>query len=167
MDGDAIRGRLDVSLRDLEDAVGLDADADAAISWGEVKAREQDIVRYAAQRLRVDADGSACELGASQTTVDTHGGAAYAVLDLEAACPAAPRRVRVSYGLMFDIDPGHRSLVEIGAGEQPRPQYCPPSSARSKRISRPCRRGRASRGSRPKASGISGTGTTISRSSHC
>jgi HupE/UreJ protein len=116
VDGDVIRGHLDVSLRDLEEAVGLDADADAAISWGEVKAREQDIVRYAAQRLRVDAAGSACELAVSQKTVDTHGGAAYAVLDLEGACPAAPRRVRVSYGLMFDVDPGHRSLVEIGAG---------------------------------------------------
>ena len=48
--------------------------------------------------------------------VDTHGGATYAVLDLRAACAGAPRQLRVEYGLLFDVDGAHRSLVQIGSG---------------------------------------------------
>ena len=116
VDGAALHGRLDVSLRDLEDAVGLDADGDAAITWGEVAARSMDIARYAASRLSVQADGAACRLVPTQRTVDQHGGAAFAVIDLDGACAGAPRTVRVTYGLLFDLDPAHRALLEIRSG---------------------------------------------------
>ena len=58
--GEMLRGRWDISLRDLEDAVGLDADGDSAVSWGEVVARRGEIVAYALPRLRVTADSLAC-----------------------------------------------------------------------------------------------------------
>jgi HupE/UreJ protein len=115
VDGATVRGRLDLSLRDLEDAVGLDANGDAAISWREVELRNVEVVSYALARLRVEADGAACGLRATETAVDRHGGAAYAVLGLESACAAAPRSLRVTYGLLFDLDSAHRSLIEIAA----------------------------------------------------
>ncbi|HVS23956.1 MAG TPA: HupE/UreJ family protein [Gammaproteobacteria bacterium] len=116
IEGDEVHGRLDVSLRDLEDAVGLDADGDYAITWREVEQHRDDVERYARQRLAIAADGAACALGARLGSVDLHGGATYAVLDLRAECPTAPRRLRVDYGLMFDVDGAHRSLLEIGSG---------------------------------------------------
>jgi hypothetical protein len=116
VDGPEIHGRLDLSLRDLEDAVGLDADGDAAITWGEVRARSDEIASYAARRLALEGDGTTCELAAAQRTVDEHGGATFAVVDLVAACASAPRAVRVSYGLLFDVDPAHRALLEVRAG---------------------------------------------------
>jgi hypothetical protein len=116
VDDAGVRGRLDVSLRDLEDAVGLDADGDAAITWAEVQARSVDIAGYASRRLALEADGQACPLSAGPVTVDRHGGAIFAVVDLAAECPAAPRSLRAAYGLLFDLDPAHRALVEISAG---------------------------------------------------
>ncbi|MEO8466617.1 MAG: HupE/UreJ family protein [Gammaproteobacteria bacterium] len=116
VDGAALHGRLDVSLRDLEDAVGLDADGDAAITWGEVAARSKDIERYAQARLSVQADGVVCRLEPAQRSVDQHGGAAFAVIDLEGACASVPRVVRVTYGLLFDVDPAHRAILELGSG---------------------------------------------------
>jgi hypothetical protein len=116
VDGAALHGRLDVSLRDLEDAVGLDADGDAAITWGEVAARSKDIERYASSRLFVQADGAGCRLEPRQRSVDQHGGASFAVIDLEGACDGVPRTVRVTYGLLFDVDPAHRALIEIRSG---------------------------------------------------
>lgn len=115
VDGATVRGRLDVSLRDLEDAVGLDADGDSAITWREVELRRVDVVSYALTRLRIEADGVSCGLRVTDTAVDRHGGAAYAVLGLESACAAAPRALRVSYALLFDLDSAHRSLLEIEA----------------------------------------------------
>ena len=111
-----VSGRLDVSLRDLEDAVGLDVDGDYAITWREVEQRRAEVERYVLRRVAIAADGATCALGAHLGSVDSHGGATYAVLDLRAACAAAPRQLRVEYGLLFDVDGAHRSLVQIGSG---------------------------------------------------
>jgi hypothetical protein len=116
LEGDTVHGRLDVSLRDLEDAVGLDADGDAAITWGEVQARSAEIAGYALRRLAIEADVGACNIAARQSGVDRHGGAAFAVLDLQGRCPSAPRTLRVTYGLLFDVDSAHRSLLELRSG---------------------------------------------------
>jgi hypothetical protein len=111
--GETLRGRWDISLRDLEDAVGLDADGDAAVSWGEVVARREDIVAYAVPRLRVEADAVACTLAADLAGVDEHGGGTFAVLELASSCASQPRRLRLEYGLLFEIDRAHRGIVNV------------------------------------------------------
>jgi HupE/UreJ protein len=112
----AIHGRLDVSLRDLEDAVGLDDDGDRAITWSEVSRRRAEVERYVQSKLAFRADEEPCVSSAVLGGIDRHAGAVYAVLEIEGACAAQPRRLRVDYGLMFDVDSAHRSLVAIGSG---------------------------------------------------
>jgi hypothetical protein len=41
VDGTALRGQWDIALRDLEFAIGLDADGNGEITWGELKARQR------------------------------------------------------------------------------------------------------------------------------
>ncbi len=114
--GDALRGRWDISLRDLEDAVGLDADGDSAVSWGEVVARRDEIIAYAVPRLGVMADAVACTLAADLAGVDEHGGATFAVLELAGSCALRPRQLRLDYGLLFEIDRAHRGIVTVSGG---------------------------------------------------
>src|SRR6185503_11076705 len=61
-DGKSLRGQWDIALRDLEYAVGLDADGDGAITWGELKAKQNDADAYALARLALEADGRPCKL---------------------------------------------------------------------------------------------------------
>jgi hypothetical protein len=51
--GNAIDGQWDIALRDLDYALGLDANQDGAITWGEVKAKHADIAAYVLARLRL------------------------------------------------------------------------------------------------------------------
>ena len=108
-----LAGRLDLSLRDLEEAVGLDADGDAAITWGELEAREPAIVAYASPRLRVSNDTVPCPFALTPNGIDTHGGATFAVLALSGTCESRPDRLQVDYSLLFDLDPAHRAIVTI------------------------------------------------------
>ena len=39
VDGTRVTGRWDIALRDLDVALGLDADGDGRITWGELRAR--------------------------------------------------------------------------------------------------------------------------------
>ena len=120
-DGHAIRGQWDIALRDLEYAIGLDADGDGAITWGELKAKQAEIDAYALARLALRADGGACRLQPAEHLVDDHTDGAYVVLRFAAQCPEESfKTVAVEYSLFFDLDPTHRGLLraDLGSGTQ-------------------------------------------------
>ncbi len=105
--------RWDIALRDLEQAIGLDGDGDGAITWGEVRLRQEAIAAYALARLQVDGDGRACSGGPVQLRIDHHTDGAYAVLRFALACAGPPSALTLRYGLFFDFDPQHRGLLRI------------------------------------------------------
>ncbi len=111
-----VDGQWDIALRDLEMAVGLDANDDAAITWDEVRARHDAIAAYALARLRLVSDGAVCPLRVSEHLIDSHTDGAYAVLRLQATCPAPVTTLTVDYNLLFDIDPQHKGLLKLTHG---------------------------------------------------
>jgi hypothetical protein len=44
--GTIVQGQWDIALRDLDFAIGLDADGDGEITWGEVKAKHLPPMRW-------------------------------------------------------------------------------------------------------------------------
>ncbi|MEO7852078.1 MAG: HupE/UreJ family protein, partial [Rubrivivax sp.] len=115
-DDGQITGQWDIALRDLDFAIGLDANGDGDITWGEVRARHADIAAYALARLSVQADGVDCDVQAGSQMVDRHTDGVYTVLPLRLSCAGAPQRLDVGYRLFADIDPQHRGLLRLDAG---------------------------------------------------
>ena len=116
--GSALYGQWDIALRDLEHAVGIDANADGDITWGELKARRVAVMRYAFSHLLLEgiARGSrdVCAARLDQLLYDTHVDGGYAVIEFTADCPVRPAQLAIHYSLLFDLDPNHRGLVEVG-----------------------------------------------------
>ncbi|MEO8485392.1 MAG: HupE/UreJ family protein [Betaproteobacteria bacterium] len=108
-----LSGRWDIALRDADLALDLDADGDGAITWGELRRRERDLAAWALSRLAVRSGGEPCTLGVQRLATDTHSDGAYAVLELDGACPAASTTLNVDYRLLFELDPQHRGLVRV------------------------------------------------------
>ena len=52
-DGAALSGQWDVALRDLDNALTLDANGDDAITWGAVRAKHAAITAYARSEDRI------------------------------------------------------------------------------------------------------------------
>ena len=79
-------------------AVGLDADGDGAITWGELRARHAEIAAYALARLALRADAAPCPARVTEHLVDHHSDGAYAVLRFARAArtraPSARDRLR-------------------------------------------------------------------------
>jgi hypothetical protein len=111
-----IQGQWDIALRDLEYAIGLDANGDGAITWGELRAKERDVAAYALARLALSAAGKPCPLKPGALQVDEHSDGGYAVLRFSAECRAGD--LTVNYTLFADLDPTHRGLLraQLGAG---------------------------------------------------
>jgi hypothetical protein len=114
--GEKIDGQWDIALRDLEMAVGLDANDDAAITWDEVRARHEAIAAYALARLRLASEGVDCPMRVTTHLIDSHTDGAYAVLRLQGACPAPVATLMVDYNLLFDVDPQHKGLLKLTHG---------------------------------------------------
>lgn len=115
-DGTGFTGRWDIALRDLDLAIGLDADGDGRITWGELRARHADIAALAGAGLALQADGQPCALAIGAQQVDSHTDGAYSVLPLAVTCPRAPAVLTVDYRLFAAIDPQHRGLLNLTAG---------------------------------------------------
>ena len=82
-DGSTLRGQWDIALRDLDVAIGLDADGNGEITWGEVRVRHADIAAYALARLAITGDGQPCVARAGEQLIDKHTDGAYTVLNFE------------------------------------------------------------------------------------
>jgi hypothetical protein len=108
-----INGQWDIALRDLDYAIGLDANGDGAITWGEVRAKHTDIAAYAMARLQLSAEGQPCAANVTEHLVDDHTDGAYAVLRFNAECPVIKEMLQARYALFFDIDPQHRGLLKL------------------------------------------------------
>jgi len=102
-----------IALRDLDYAVGLDNDGNGAITWGELRQKRDAVVAYALARLSLSADGEICAPGPTALLADELGDGGYAVLRFVATCSHQPARIAVRYGLMFDLDPMHRGLLNV------------------------------------------------------
>jgi hypothetical protein len=109
--GEQLSAEWDIALKDLEFLVGLDADQNGKITWGELKAQRQAITAHALSRLRITADGQDCELRVGDLLVTQHSDGGYAVLALETDCPGDAAVLTIQYNLLFDVDPTHRGLV--------------------------------------------------------
>jgi len=111
--GTSVSGQWDIALRDLDFALGLDANQDGEITWGEVKAKQAAIESYALTRLAVAQGSSPCPSQVRERLIDRHSDGAYIVLRFDAQCATSASELRVTYGLFFDLDPQHKGLLQI------------------------------------------------------
>ncbi len=119
--GSDVTVRWDIALRDLDYVLQLDRDNDGALTWGEVRARGDDITRYATNNLVLSNKDKTCPLtNTAPMQLDKHSDGTYAVLSLTAACgEAISEALQVKYSLLFDVDPSHRGLVQwLAPGEK-------------------------------------------------
>ena len=139
-DGSTLHGQWDIALRDLDFAIGLDSNGDGEITWGELRARHNEIAAYALARLTVALDGAACPLRAIEHLVDLHSDGTYAVMRFEAQCAKPGRELELGYNLFFDLDPQHKGLLRLEYAGVTRTAIFSPDTARQRfELTRPSR----------------------------
>jgi HupE / UreJ protein len=105
-------------LRDLNDAIGLDADGDGAITWGEVRTRHEEIADYALSRLTITSEDASCPSQADRHLIDNHTDGAYSVLLFTMTCLGPIDRLQGDYRLLFDLDAQHKGLLRLTHGQE-------------------------------------------------
>ncbi len=113
VDKGELNGEWHLALRDLEDAIGLDANDDGLITWEELRSRQQAVVAYAQSRLHIQGDALQGTIRVMKLLVDNHSDGAYAVLRFVVDGLDQPANLELNYRAFFDIDPKHRGLLRL------------------------------------------------------
>lgn len=112
-----LRGQLDLSIRDLDVAHGLDTNSDGAVTWSELSSRDASLQTWVRAGLSVSQGTQPCLLELGALAVIRHSDGAYATWPVTVRCPADVSSVSASYRLLFDVDAQHRGLLRAGGGE--------------------------------------------------
>lgn len=102
-----------LAMLDLDDAIGLDADGDGRITWGEARGAAGRIAAYAQPRLRIASDGALCPAGEASLLFDRPSGVPSAVLRYELRCPRTIGQLDIAYAALFETNSRHRGLVGV------------------------------------------------------
>jgi hypothetical protein len=108
-----MRGEWHLALRDLEDAIGLDANEDNVITWEELNGRRQAVFAYAVSRLHIEGDATPGKIRMGELLVDNHSDGSYAVLRFAVEGLQGAGSIKISYRALFDLDKKHRGLLRL------------------------------------------------------
>jgi hypothetical protein len=112
-DGATITGRLDIAVRDLDGALGIDRDGNGEITWAELSGAAPRIAAYVEHRLALGAHGTPCVQRLGEGRLAELSDGAYWAIAVTATCPRAATSIDVAYSLLFDLDSMHRGLVHV------------------------------------------------------
>lgn len=106
--------QFDLPLRDLDVAIGLDRDADAAITWGELRAARPALEAYVLARLSISADGRPCRVQPHDLLFNARNDGAYASLQAGVSCSATrTQQFVVTSRVLQDADSLHKTVVTL------------------------------------------------------
>ena len=114
--GAQLGGSIELAVRDVELAIGVDADRDGKVTWGELRAGEPRLMRYVASHLSIAEQAGDCSISFQSLQVNQRVDGNYAWLPFSAHCPHDVRQLSIRYSLMQDIDPSHRGLLTLMNG---------------------------------------------------
>ena len=110
--GDQVSLQWDIALRDIQFAIGLDANGDDQITWGELQQKQPELQAWASSRLSLQRGGT-CTFAPQALQVDEHTDGSYAVLSWAGHCPRDTGPLSIQYSLLFDLDAQHRGLLKL------------------------------------------------------
>jgi hypothetical protein len=112
-----LNGHIELAVRDVELAVGLDTNGDGKVTWGEVRAHEREIVDYVVRHLSISSGRSVgrCEVRGGALEVNERVDGNYLWVPLGLVCARSLDAITIDYRMMQGIDPSHRGLLVVSA----------------------------------------------------
>ena len=115
--GSAITGRWEIALRDLDVFAGLDTNHDYQLTWGELRAARPRLEKELLATLSLRAEGTPCPLRVTDLQLNDRVDGRFAWVALAGQCERVPTALDIDYRFLFDLDPTHRGILALTAGD--------------------------------------------------
>jgi hypothetical protein len=117
MHGHLMAGSVELAVRDVELAVGVDSNRDGRVTWRELRAAAPALRSYLGEHLRVEAAGARCAVEFGELRVNPRVDGNYAWIAASVECPTEPGQITIRYQVLSGIDPSHRGLLKLDSGQ--------------------------------------------------
>lgn len=108
------RGQIQLRWFDLDNSIGIDANADGQLLWGEVLQRQSAIISFLKQHLVFVSAKQLCELSFTpQLQMTEHFDEGYLSADFSWTCPTDSLQLTVNYSGIFQQDSDHKLLINV------------------------------------------------------
>jgi hypothetical protein len=107
-----LKARWEIPVRDLEFTVGLDANKDGEVTWGEIREHTAMLRDYAFKRLALRSDSNSIPLALTDLQFNKRPAGAMVVLFWQAPLPDRTP-VTLEYNFGFDYDGGHQCILSF------------------------------------------------------
>lgn len=111
-----VAGHLEIALRDLDVAAGLDGNKDSQLTWGEVRSARPRLEALLLGALKLGTDGAHCPLRVTDLRLNDRVDGRFAWFALDGRCERPPATLEIDYRFLFDLDPTHRGILVLNAG---------------------------------------------------
>jgi len=119
--------RLDMAIADLHALLDVDDDVDGRVTWGELKAHQEDAASYIRSNFWVRLDGQPLDLGVFDLLVEERAEEAFAVWLGDLPLQEGGRELEVDYRCLFEVDALHRAFVKFEQSGTPSTAMLGPS----------------------------------------
>ncbi len=116
--GSSLSGRWEIALGDLQTLLDLDADANGAVTWGEVNANADRIRAIALPGLDLRRGGRTCAPRGTGFLLNERSDGSYLVVEFVAKCGVRQGQLQIAEGLLFERDRAHRVVLAVRDGER-------------------------------------------------
>lgn len=113
-------GQWDLSVSDLDTALGLDDNDDGNISEDELQAHNDAILAFVLPHLRVNTDGVSRNIQVTGHKLQSHLNGIYVAFLLNTDAPAIPQTLQVTCDLFYDLNPQFLNRLSLDADGQQR-----------------------------------------------
>ena len=104
---------VEVALRDLEIAVGLDLNQDNQITWGEISRQAAQITAYLRQNIVLSQQDQPCQWQGDDVWISEKSDGNYAHFKWRLSCAQPIDSLQMDYRVLFAQDAHHRGIVTV------------------------------------------------------
>jgi hypothetical protein len=114
IEGEAIRGRFEVNVVDVNRVLGTDLETGPSLSAAEVTPHIDRLKAYLHERVAISAAGAPARIVMGDHDVAKFHGSQYVQIDFDLeGFPPGAERFDIDYRVVFDVDRAHRGLLVI------------------------------------------------------
>jgi hypothetical protein len=109
----ALHGQIELGLRELDTALGLDDDGNGVISRAELKEHRGELVAYVRTNVSLQLDGGSIAIAPHDMRVEERLGVPFLVWRFQSPFTRLPGTLDADYHCLFEVDALHRAFAKV------------------------------------------------------
>jgi len=113
VDGQQLSGYWQITVSDLEMAIGVDDNQDGNVTWAEITNSKKRLMEYVQSSLHISQPGTSCMMGVNDLLLIKKSAGVFLHFPLMVNCNETVKDLQIAFALLFDKDAQHHIIWQM------------------------------------------------------